>query len=134
MVEAFMKFNRGLFKFSIGVQLWLALLVLVNFIIPIFYVPRIEALVSIVVFMAGFALMLLITNLSGFTRLLGLGHILWLPMILFMWSRLDPGATGERYYQWILTLMILDAISLVIDAVDVVRFMKGEREEIVLGL
>ena len=35
---------------------------------------------------------------------------------------------------WIRTLMVLNSISLIIDAVDVIRYIRGDREETTFGL
>ncbi len=80
-MNAFLRFNKGVQKLPVGVQLWVLLLLVANFLIPLLLLPRLEAIVVLVTFFASFGLMVLITGLSGFTRLLGLGHILWIPLI-----------------------------------------------------
>ena len=78
--------------------------------------------------------MTLLTAISGFTRLLGMGHILWVPMLFWLWSRLDQIPAHDVFGVWIRVLMTLDAVSLLIDAVDVTRYIRGERQETVKGL
>ena len=118
-------------KMPLRWQPWLMLLVTVNFLIPIFFINRFEAQLVLVAFIAGTLLMTLLTSISGFTRLLGLGHILWFPLLYFLWSRLGETPTSDFFAYWIRTLMVLNALSLVIDAVDVVRYIAGDREETV---
>ncbi len=75
--------------------------------------------------------MVLITGISGFTRLVGLGHIVWVPLVMFLVSRLDSIPATDAYGIWIRSVIAINTISLVLDAVDVVRFARGERSEIV---
>ena len=76
-------------------------------------------------------LLVLITRGSACTRLLGLGHVLWVPLVPFRLSRLDQIVVGDAYGVWIGSVIALNSISLVLDSVDVVRFARGERSEII---
>ena len=69
-------------------QLWLMLLLIANMIIPLFFLNRLEGQVVVGVFLASVILTTVLTGLSGFGRLLGLGHILWIPLLYFLWARL----------------------------------------------
>ena len=130
-MNAFVKFNRGILRLPIPVRLWLLLLMAVNFVVPVIYLQRIEARIVLLTFLASFLVMILITGASGFTRLLGLGHVLWVPLLFFLFSRLDSIPVGGSYSAWIRSVIALNSISLVLDLVDVVRFARGERSEIV---
>jgi hypothetical protein len=63
-------------KMPVHWRLWVMLLVLANFVAPLFYIGRLEAQVVFVVFLPTAILMTALTAYAGFTRLLGLGHIL----------------------------------------------------------
>ncbi len=130
-MNAFIKFNKGIMKMPLRWQPWLMLLVTVNFLTPLFFITRLEAQIVLLTFVAGTMLMTFITSISGFTRLLGLGHILWIPLLYFLWSRLSENPANEFFGIWIRVLMILNALSLIIDVIDVVRYISGEREETV---
>ena len=130
-MNAFVKFNKGIMKMPLRWQPWLMLLVTVNFLIPSFFINRLEAQIVLLTFVACTMLMIFLTSISGFTRLLGLGHILWIPLLYFLWSRLSENPANEFFGIWIRVLMTLNALSLIIDAVDVVRYIAGEREETV---
>ena len=133
-MRAFIKFNQGLMRSPLPVRLWLMLLVAANLGAPLFFLDRVEAQVVLAVLLASMALMTLLTAISGFTRLLGMGHILWVPMLFWLWSRLDQIPAHDVFGVWIRVLMTLDAVSLLIDAVDVTRYIRGERQETVKGL
>jgi hypothetical protein len=133
-MRAFIKFNKGVMKMPVQWQLWLLLLVAVNLVVPIFFINRLDAQVVLVAFVASVILMTVLTALSGFSRLLGLGHIFWIPLLYFLWTRLDQIPADEFFGIWIRVLMTLNAVSLIIDAVDVGRYIAGERAETVKGL
>src|SRR5262249_18469131 len=126
-----MKFNRGLFRLPVGVKLWLLILIAANLLVPLMYFGRSEARIVLLTFLASFALMILITGAKGFTRLLGLGQIPWIPLLFFLVGRLSTVPAGDPYGVWIRSVVVLNLISLVVDVVDVVRFARGERSEIV---
>jgi hypothetical protein len=130
-MNAFIKFNRGILQLPILVRVWLMLLMSVNLLAPIIYIQRSEARIVLLTFLASFLLMVLITGASGFTRLLGLGHVLWVPLLFFLFSRLDSISVGGSYSAWMRSVIALNSISLVFDLVDIVKFARGERSEIV---
>ncbi len=133
-MNAFIKFNKGVMRAPIYVRLWLMLLVFSNLIVPLFYLHRVEAQVVLGALLASVILMTGLTGLSGFTRLIGLGHIFWVPLLYFLWTRLDQIPSDEVFGGWIRVLIGLNAISLVIDGVDVLRYIAGDRAETVKGL
>ncbi len=133
-MNAFIKFNKGVMRGPIYVRLWLMLLIFSNLVVPLFYLRRVEAQVVLGAFLASVILMTALTGLSGFTRLIGLGHIFWLPLLYFLWTRLDQIPSDEVFGGWIRVLIGLNAISLVIDGVDVLRYIAGDRAETVKGL
>ena len=130
-MNAFIRFNRGLLRLPTAVRLWMLFLVSANLILPVIYFQRSEARVVLLTFFASILLMILITGISGFTRLVGLGHIFWIPLVLFLVSRLNSNPATDAYGIWIRSVIAINTISLVLDAVDVVRFARGERSEIV---
>ena len=133
-MRAFIKFNKGMMRLPIQWRLWLLLLVTANLVVPLFHLHRLEAQVVIGTLLISMMIMTGLTALTGFTRLLGLGHILWVPLLYWLWTRLGQIPPDDVFGMWIRALMVLNALSLVIDAMDVARFVKGEREEVVKGL
>lgn len=133
-MRAFIKFNQGIMKMPVHWQLWLMVLITFNLVIPLFLLSHVEAQVVVGVLVASLMLFTVLTARFGFTRLLGLGHIFWFPMIYFLWTRLDQSPADNVFGIWIRALVTLNAASFVIDAVDVVRYIVGDREETVKGL
>ena len=133
-MNAFLRFNKGVRKLPVGVQLWVLLLLVANFLIPLLLLPRLEAMVVLVTFFASFGLMVLITGLSGFTRLLGLGHILWIPLIFYLWGLLGGVEDSGLYSIWLRGLIAVNTVCVLLDAIDIARYLRGDRGEMVAGL
>lgn len=106
---------------------WVMLLVVVNVVISLFYLATIEARVVLGGALIGFIIQITIFSTQGFVRLLGIGHILWLPMVFWLWSRLDLVPSNSFFQSWLIAVIVLDTISLVVDATDVIRYWNGER-------
>ena len=77
--------------------------------------------------------MVRITKGSGFTRLLGLGNVLWIPLVIYVWSLLGAPDDGGLYGYWLRGLITVNTVSLVVDAIDVARNLRGDRRPIVSG-
>ena len=130
-MNAFLRFNQGMLSMPTPWRLWLLVLVAFNALAPMFFLPRLEALVTLGALAVSMSLMTLLTHWTGFSRLLGLGHVVWVPLLLFLWTRLGSAPDDELFGQWIRGVITVNAISLVIDASDVIRWLAGERGETV---
>ena len=86
-MKSFIRFNLGLMRSCLQVRLWLMLLLAANLAAPLFFLHRAEAQVVVLAFVASMVMMIILTGLTGFTRLLGLGHVFWIPMIIWLWPR-----------------------------------------------
>ncbi len=115
-------------------QLWLGTLVGANLVAPLFFLEHVEAQATIAALLISMTLMTALTARFGFSRILGLGHVAWLPLLAFLVDCVTevPATTG--FGLWLRAVIVLDAISLVLDGVDVVRFLRGDRAETVPGL
>ena len=115
-------------------QLWVMLLAAANLVAALFFLHRLETQVVLGTFGASMVLMTLLTGRFGFTRIVGLGHILWIPMLVFLFIRLGDIPVSDAFGIWIRALFLLNGISLVIDAMDAIRYIAGDRRETVPGL
>ncbi len=115
-------------------RLWLGMLIGANLVAPLFFLDRVEARVTIAALLISMTLMTALTARFGFSRILGLGHVAWLPLLAFLIGRVTEVPASTGFGLWLRTVIVLDAISLVLDAVDVVRFLRGDRAETVPGL
>ena len=121
-------FTSGLRKLHPLWQVWVLMLLLVNGIAPLAFLETIEAKVVLVTFLFAAIVQMTMFRIFGFVRLLGLGHILpWAPMVVWLWTRLPPTGAAGAFGKWLLLVIALDTLSLVIDFVDVVRYIAGDR-------
>ena len=107
---------------------WVMLLMTVNMIIPLFFLGTSEGKIVLGAFGLGAALQTAIFSARGFVRLLGIGHIAWVPMVAWLWTRLDHAPAGSLFRYWLLATIVLVCVSLLIDATDVIRYLRGERD------
>ena len=105
---------------------WVMLLVAVNFLAPLFYIQTLEARLTIAALLIGFIIQSYIHSKLGFVRLLGLGHILWIPLVIWLGFRLTDIGLENPFGIWLASLVLINAVSLVIDVIDVIRFFSGE--------
>lgn len=133
-MQGFIKFNKGILRMPLPIKSWVALLAVMNLVGPLFFIHRLESQVVLGTMLVGATTMGLLTARFGFTRILGLGHFYWFPMLFWLATRLGQHDLGEPFGVWLTALMIVNAISLVIDVVDVVRYVAGDRKELVPGL
>ena len=49
-------------------------------------------------------------------------------MVYWLWTRLDLAPAGSLFKYWLLATIVLVSLSLLIDATDVIRYLRGERK------
>jgi hypothetical protein len=128
---AFLKFNKGILRMPFPWQLWTLLLVSLNLVLPLFFLGRLEAQLTLVAIAVSMLLMTGLTAVSGFSRLVGLGHIVWVPLVAFLATRLSETPANDIYGVWLRVLLVANSLSLVIDFLDVLRYVAGDRKETV---
>ena len=107
---------------------WVMLLFGRNFVPSLVYLSSLEGKVVLAALMLAGILQTAIFSARGFVRLLGIGHVAWLPMVGWLWMRLGAAPPGSLFRYWLLAVIILNSLSLIIDTVDVIRYTRGERE------
>ncbi len=64
----------------------------------------------------------------GFTRILGLAHIIfWTPLLAYLWKKRKTYPERIWTNRWVRLAMIVILISLLFDYTDVIRWLLGER-------
>jgi len=108
-------------------RIWGAWLVAVNAACLLF-IQHVEAQVTLGAVGMAVLAQVLIYQRKRFIRLLGVTHVLWIPMLIWMALRLHAFSTHASPFQvWLRLLIATNAVSLVIDTWDAVRFVRGER-------
>jgi hypothetical protein len=130
-MKSMIDFMRGLRKFPLSVQAWLMVLGLSNMMVPLFFLGRFEAQVMLGTTILSFGLGVVLFKIQGMTKLLGLMHAPWIApayLIIRNFSSID---TVDFYTVWMGAALVLTCISLLIDAVDVMKYIAGERGSLV---
>ena len=113
-------------RFTLLPRLWCVWLVAANA-TCLFFITHLEAQVVLAVTVVAVALQAIIYQRGGFTRLLGIVHIGWVPMFIWIASRLDNISNHADLQIWLTVLFVTNLVSLLIDAADVTRYVNGER-------
>lgn len=109
-------------------RIWGAWLIAVNGACLLF-ITHIEAQIALAAVGVAVLAQALIYQRKHFIRLLGVTHIIWVPMLAWMALRLDALPDGETaFHVWLVTLIVTNSVSLAIDAWDATRFVRGERQ------
>ncbi len=124
------RFTEGLLRMPLYTQIWLVVLGIANSAPAIYWLQHVESRVVLITFVVNVFLMLALTARYGFRRILGAGHFLWYPLILYLLIRMDSIEDSDMRV-WLVTLIVLNTVSLIIDTVDVAKWLRGDREELV---
>jgi hypothetical protein len=120
-------FGIVLVRFRPVQRIWGAWLVAVNAACLLF-IQHIEAQVTLGAVGVAVLAQALIYQRKRFIRLLGVTHVLWVPMLTWIALRLDTLPKEETaFHVWLITLIATNAVSLAIDTWDATRFILGER-------
>ena len=107
-------------------QLWILWLALLNG-ASLLFLHRSEARWVLAAWLASLFTMSRLFDEFGYTRILGLAHLLWWsPLVVYLFRRRASFGEGA-FGGWARWLAITNAVSLAIDSVDVARFVLGER-------
>lgn len=133
-MQGFVRFHKGLWRLSWPLKLWLLGLFSANAVVPVIFLNHVEAQFVLGALLVGVCLMSLLTSHFGFTRILGLGHLPWLPLLVWLAFRLESIPAEDVFGLWIRGVMLINSVSLLLDGADVVRYATGDRKELVHGL
>lgn len=116
-----------LFRFHPFARVWVILLMLVN-LLSILFLATTHGKIAFASMCLGVVVMIAICGKLKFVRLLGIGHIFGIPMLA--WFLIDFPQDGPRtgFTTWLTSLIVCNSISLILDTMDVVRFLRGDRK------
>ena len=108
----------------VWVNVWVFFLMIINVASVGFWHDPLAKLIFII-FMISTVLMMGLYSLFGFEKILGLGHILWIPLLLHVVMQIS--AVEASFKGYLLVLSISIAISLVFDIVDVWKYFTSRK-------
>ncbi len=126
-----LQFTKHILRMPLPWRLWVAALLMTNMGALVF-LPRVEAWVVLGGLCLGALLQNAIFARLGFVRLLGLGHFHWFAMLAWLLLRLGSISGEPSLHRWVIAVSVFCGLSLVIDTIDVLRYLRGEREPTVV--
>lgn len=105
---------------------WVYWMIFINSISIFFAFTRNEAHWVLTAWLANLLTMPMLFDAVGYVRLLGLPHIVfWTPLVIYLWmKRRSFSSTWAGRYLWV--VMATNGASLVIDYIDVARYLAGD--------
>ncbi len=123
-------FFIGLFRLPIIWQIWSFFILAVNGLGPLLFLDENVAIVILVSTLMSAVVGFILVSVQGFTKLLGLMHAPWVPaFVLQLMVFFNESPEGD-FANWLLLSIFITAVSLVIDAVDVILFLKGNKTDL----
>ena len=119
---------KGILSLSLGWQLWVSLMVVLNMVAPLVFLNHIEAQVTLIAMMAGGITGVALVKVQGFTKLLGLMHIYWIPLVFYLVQQVGSLSTSDLFCRWMWSVIVVNSISLVIDTADVITYFSMKKE------
>lgn len=127
------KFFIGLFRLPIIWQIWSFFILAVNGLGPLLFLDENVAIVILVSTLMSAVVGFILVSVQGFTKLLGLMHAPWVPaFVLQLMVFFNESPEGD-FAKWLLLSVFITAVTLVIDAVDVILFLKGNKTDLLNG-
>ena len=121
-------FNDALMMQPLWLQAWIGWMILVNFVGAIIFIRKPEAKWVLATFICVGIFMNWLYALYGYQRILGLAHVVfWTPLLVFLWMRRRQWDLSNLSGKWIVVLFATNLTSLIIDYIDVARYLSGER-------
>lgn len=121
----------------VWLQAWVLTLVLTHLIAIVFVVTRehgnwrmrLEPIAILASFVIAGAFMSWLYEAVGYVRLLGVAHLVfWTPAFVWIFVRRRAVGTHSIFGKYLLVYLAIAGVSLVVDVVDVVRYLIGDGE------
>ena len=130
MLSAMKGFMGKLWMLSPGFRVWLGVLIVLNGVVPLWFLDHPEAWVAMATVHGGFLVGVVLFQRYGFTRLLGLMHAPWIVLLVLVWGAMGQVPASDPFGLWLRVVFTLDAIELVFDAKDVIKYLAGDRQPV----
>lgn len=113
------RFFIELLQQPIWIPIWVFFLMVVNVASVAFWTEPLAKLIF-AIFMISAMLMMALYSKYGFEKILGIGHILWIPLAPYLLTMLP--VTDSTFNNYLIILLISISISLAFDIVDVWKY------------
>jgi len=118
------KFFVELMQQPVWIPIWVFYLMVINMVSVGFWDEPLAKLIFIT-FMISAMLMMGLYSRFGFEKILGLGHIVWVPLLVYVLMQLPAVEASFKSYLVVLSVSI--AISLAFDIIDVWKYFTNRK-------
>jgi hypothetical protein len=130
-MKSMIQLMKQIFGMRFPWNLWVGLQALVNMVGGLIFIRTLEGQMALACLMLSFLIMWGIYVQKGFVRLLGLGHLIaWSPMMVWFGNVIAQGNAEGWFEYWLISVLVINGLSMMIDFVDVVRYSLGDRQPI----
>ena len=119
-----LRFFVELMQQPVWVSVWVFFLMVIN-VASLGFWHEPAAKLIFIVFMISAMLMMGLYSKYGFEKILGLGHVLWIPLLPYVLMQIP--VVESPFKDYVLALSISIAISLVFDIIDVWKYFRTRR-------
>jgi len=103
----------------IWIPIWVFFLMVINVASVVFWTEPLAKIIF-AIFMISAMLMMALYSKYGFEKILGIGHVLWIPLALYLLTMLP--VADATFNNYLIVLLISISISLAFDIVDVWKY------------
>jgi signal transduction histidine kinase len=118
------KFFVELVQQPVWIPIWVFYLMVINIVSVGFWDEPLAKLIFIT-FMISAMLMMGLYSRFGFEKILGLGHIVWVPLLVYVLMQLP--AVDASFKSYLVVLSVSIAISLAFDIIDVWKYFTNRK-------
>ena len=128
MIVDALRMIQDIRRTSRAVDVWGALLNIPQFVGGLIFIAQLEGRLILITLIFTLLVAGQIHRVSPFSRLIGLCHLPWLVLLPIIASKLSSAAPLGWYEGWLAYVFIVICISLVFDAWDVARYLRGDKK------
>ncbi len=118
------RFFIELIQQPVWIPVWVVILMIVN-VASVGFWDEPLAKVIFATFMLSAMMMMGLYSRFGFKKILGMGHILWLPLLVYVLMSIP--AASDTFEAYLIIWSIFTVISLVFDVVDVWKYFTSQK-------
>lgn len=120
---------EGISTMPIAWKMWVYWMMFINT-VSIVFLKNKEARWVLAAWIPNGITMTLMADHFGYVRLLGLSHaIWWTPLLVYLFTRRKSFDLKTVFGKWMVALVVTISLSLVVDYIDVIRYVAGDRDD-----
>ena len=121
------RFFTELMQQPIWILLWVVFLMIINVASILFWNEPLAKIIF-VTFMLSAIFMMGLYSRFGFEKILGMGHVLWIPLLVYV--LMEVQAANDAFKIYLIILSVTFVVSLVFDIVDVWKYFTCRKKNL----